>query len=272
MWDIWANETFYQGYPNKAIELPNTGDYYMSIFHGVPASFIDLSIEKSSAQDTFYLANLKYQVTFGRYIHPEELFRKHIERKTIKPGPYITCNGIADGKVVDYYRNGNKKIEGVFKNGYLSDTLKKWFRSGELKSIELPVSQGGKFTSFYKNGNMALHISDEMERYYYESGLPEKTFKLKLGWFKQEKRIRFYFDSLGKKTQRIVSRCDNQCSGVTCTKLKQHLFKITYYRGNRPVLLIKRKKSSYFMYEKEKYKWQFRKMLSLEELDKYLFK
>jgi len=49
---------------------------------------------------------------------------------------YCCCNGLCDGKKVDYYSNGNIWLEGNFRKGEPIGMLKEYHRNGKLKKVE----------------------------------------------------------------------------------------------------------------------------------------
>ncbi len=268
-WSVGGNGVFYDGGPEAGTVLLQVGHYFLGVHDGFNTSLIDVEVNKrSSIKDTFYLPALKRRLGLRHYSDPMIFLEKRPKKRRIIPGPYTICDGIANGQVVDYYYNGNKRSEGIFKNGRLVDTLKQWFRNGGLKSLEFPVNQGECLMSFYKNGNRALYIDDEKEIFYYRNGLVEKNFERKPKWFGKRKRTQVYFDSLGQKTKKMVSICDAKCSGVVCSKLPQHLHKAIYYHQDKPDRLIKRGR----LYTRKGKKWQFTKILTREEIHQHLFK
>ena len=49
---------------------------------------------------------------------------------------YLSCDKICEGKEIDYYSNGNKRLEGVFENGKPSE-IKFYRENGTLESQEI---------------------------------------------------------------------------------------------------------------------------------------
>jgi len=49
---------------------------------------------------------------------------------------YLNCNKICKGKEIDYYSNGNKRLEGIFENGKPSE-IKFYRENGTLESQEI---------------------------------------------------------------------------------------------------------------------------------------
>lgn len=49
---------------------------------------------------------------------------------------YCCCEDKCEGKQIDYYSNGNKRIEGYFKNGKALGKLKYYYLDGTLKQVD----------------------------------------------------------------------------------------------------------------------------------------
>jgi len=69
---------------------------------------------------------------------------------------YCCCNKKCEGQQVDYYANGNKRIEGFFKKGRPVGELNFYYPTGQLKLIEKYNKRGKllKKTQYDKNGNL----------------------------------------------------------------------------------------------------------------------
>jgi len=57
---------------------------------------------------------------------------------------YCCCNERCDGFQTDYYANGNKRIEGLFREGRPKGELKFYYPTGQIKQIE-KYTRKGKF-------------------------------------------------------------------------------------------------------------------------------
>ena len=49
---------------------------------------------------------------------------------------YCCCDILCNGKQIDYYSNGNKRLEGIFENGRSIKKLKFYYTNGSLKQTE----------------------------------------------------------------------------------------------------------------------------------------
>ena len=50
---------------------------------------------------------------------------------------YFNCNKVCNGKEIDYYKNGKKRLEAEFYNGKPKDSIKAYDINGNLKFIEI---------------------------------------------------------------------------------------------------------------------------------------
>lgn len=110
----YGNE--YLGMPTAT--LPKPGIYQLT--SPVSRKPIEIHItQEGVVKDTFNLKKLDYMVYIG---------------VPNKPATYFICDpdNLANGKVTDYFHNGNIREEGTFKDGVIIDTLKTYSRSGEL--------------------------------------------------------------------------------------------------------------------------------------------
>lgn len=98
---------------------------------------------------------------------------------------YFNCDKLCDGLEIDYYPNGNKRLEGDFKNGKPIHIIE--YLENGIKEIEnfytLGTSQPKRINHFDSNGNLRMYelIND-----------------------KKNKRIIKIFDYTGKRTSRFV--------------------------------------------------------------------
>jgi len=120
----------------------------------------------------------------GLKYHPEtkelysgDVFKNYLGGKTEYEGSYK--NGKQDGKWTYWWENGQKMMEGNWKNGKPWDGKKiLWHQNGQKQS-ELTIKDGeldGKGTSWYENGQKKEEATykdgmpDGLWTYWYENG------------------------------------------------------------------------------------------------------
>lgn len=69
--------------------------------------------------------------------------------KNLKIGNWVYCGERCEGYKVDYYNNGQKRVEGKFKKGRPVGELKFYNESGKLKYLEYYNKRGRKLKSEY---------------------------------------------------------------------------------------------------------------------------
>lgn len=80
---------------------------------------------------------------------------KYIDPPTTRPNfiGYYCCNNKCDGNQIDYYANGNKRIEGCFSLGKPKGKLIFYYPSGSIRKIEKYNKKGIPIkTKEYKDG------------------------------------------------------------------------------------------------------------------------
>jgi len=93
-------------------------------------------------------------------VYKRQLIAQHpFEPHTFGTCPYAFCYKPANGKIVDYYRPGKKRMEGTFENEALKDTLKHYYPTGLLFRL----------ITFQENG-------EEVQIEYYPSGLTKSYY------------------------------------------------------------------------------------------------
>lgn len=70
----------------------------------------------------------------------------------LKTGDWVFCGSKSNGYLIDYHHNGQKRIEGLFKNGKPIGDLKFYDELGKLKYVEVYSDEGKK-----KKGNHLKH-------------------------------------------------------------------------------------------------------------------
>ena len=110
---------------------------------------INISIASNrTVKDTFFLRRLDYII----FVESKKLNKN----TSYLPPQYFLCNpdSLANGRVIDYFRNGNKREEGTFQNGKLIDTLRIYYRSGELYKLAIPLKEGFDITKYSLDGQL----------------------------------------------------------------------------------------------------------------------
>ena len=69
-------------------------------------------------------------------------------------GKFQYCDSICNGEEVEYYKNGNKKIEGFFINGKPKRKVKYYNKQGELILVEIYNRNGLKRTRHLSTNDM----------------------------------------------------------------------------------------------------------------------
>ncbi|UCS91777.1 hypothetical protein KZP23_13625 [Echinicola marina] len=147
----------YVGRPGPTITLPKTGNYILDC-RAVSEAPINISIStQETVRDTFNLSQLQSIV----WIKPS----KSIGNTPNIPPKYFVCSpdNLANGKVMDYYRNGKLREEGTFQNGILIDTLRVYYRTGELYKLVTPNGDGYKGVRYTIDGKV-IDIAPSLKR------------------------------------------------------------------------------------------------------------
>ena len=116
-----------------------------------------IKIEKTgTTTDTIYLEKLKLSVAISNPPFSE----------------YIVCNTLANGRITDYYSNGKIRVTGIFEEGQLTDTLKKYDKEGVLTKLQIPNKKGNRLLDYYKDGKIKVDLNyrKKYKKFYYESG------------------------------------------------------------------------------------------------------
>ncbi|MBN1253638.1 MAG: hypothetical protein JXR51_00320 [Bacteroidales bacterium] len=162
-------------YEGNIADLPDTGVYKMYINLNTDEAF-DIKIETFGfSSDTFYLPKIN-----------------NVSYMSNPPfSEYFNCDSLCNGKLTDYYYNGKMRLTSVFKNGQVIDTLKEFYRNGNVKSIYYPYKKRYKFAgqkyhevlriNYDKNGN-CLNYKDSklgIEKKYYQNGKLKSEYYFK---------------------------------------------------------------------------------------------
>jgi len=108
------------------------------------------------------------------------------------------------GKISSFFENGQPKIEGYIKNGYLDGTCMGWYKSGKRK-LELVCNSDfneKKITFYYENGQKMLVVyskdkkAEGEETEWYKNGVIKSQKVYKDG---KEHGKHIYWHNNGKK-------------------------------------------------------------------------
>jgi hypothetical protein len=137
--------------------LPDTGRYFL-ITESATNPLLHLQFDSfGTFRDTFYIKKIIPVIYISNPPFSE----------------YTTCDSLAEGFISDYYYNGNKRMEGRFKNGQPVDSLMLYYRSGILKEryISNPKKHE-RLTSYYPNGQIQqdYQYSKKETKEYYTNG------------------------------------------------------------------------------------------------------
>lgn len=183
-----SNNTYYsnESYFEKSIELPRYGKY--TLHYGIMGDKSKvISIKMDSVKDTMLIKRLSLQIHISNPPHSE----------------YMNCDSLANGKVIDYYYDGTKRMQGIFKNGQLVDTLFTYYRNGNLSEVLIDKEKFWKRVSYFENQKIKS-IYDSRKNYekeYFPNGQLKKMKK----WRKKKSRyakIMEYFEDGSLKMKR----------------------------------------------------------------------
>jgi hypothetical protein len=147
---------------------------------------------------------------------------------------YYFCDSIANGYLEDYYYNGQVRIKGKFKNGQPIDTVFSYFRTEELKELEIPgVDRKIRTLTYYKNGFLKKDYNQIDGEFieYYESGQikeiskGEYNFKTKSYFQNGQVKISDKFN----KTK--IFNLNGKLREIYHTKESHKIFRIIYKEG-----------------------------------------
>ncbi len=161
----------------KRVVLPKAGNY--SLHYDMDERPISLSLDNDTLiKDTFLLKRI-YLINY-------------ISNPPISE--YRDCDSLANGEVIDYYYSGKKRIEGLYNNGQLIDTMFTYYRNGQIDEIYIPDNKDCKRFNYYEHGQIKS-IYETKKRYskeYYLNGqIKERTY-----WSRKYKMdYKAYFES-----------------------------------------------------------------------------
>ena len=136
---MYGNE--YYGMPTAT--LPKKGNYIMNCPSISEAPVNIIISANGTVKDTFFLRRLSFEVNIG----PNN-------KNNISQPKYFICNpdSLANGRVSDYYFNGNIREEGTFNKGKLVDTLSIYYNTGKLYKLVIPNGKGYNITEYSVDG------------------------------------------------------------------------------------------------------------------------
>ncbi len=116
-----GDSTYYPKNNSGIVYLPETGNYRLSTIYS--DDLIDYHFTSlDSVVDTVNSAKVQLCLE-PPTSHPDFI-------------GYCCCEAKCEGEQVEYYSNGNKRIEGCFKEGIPQGKLKIYYPSGELKQVD----------------------------------------------------------------------------------------------------------------------------------------
>lgn len=190
------------------VVLPNSGTYKLHIdFHDQDRK-IEIKDEKHK-QDTIVLKRL----TLIHFISNPPTSR------------YFDCNTLANDSVIDYYGNGNKRIQGFFIEGKFVDTLFEFYRNEHIYKLTISTGQHWKEVSYFNDG--------QIKSIYDTKARQQKTYD-QMGVLKKQVR---WSRRKGAKTKEYYK---NGSIHIVSTSKKQK----RYNSGGQLVEKIRRKKIS----------------------------
>jgi uncharacterized protein len=138
-----------------------------------------------------------------------EIFKKKYRNRDIDNMLYGEPNKVPKkGNWIEYYDNGNKKLQGHIHNGRLFGSFKKWYKNGQLMVDLYEDGEVGldNFTYYFENGKIQSGIvrAGSLHKYYeyYENGFLriEGSFKNKK---KEGKWVEYYKSYMSKGDLKI---------------------------------------------------------------------
>lgn len=142
----------------KPIELPKAGFYELYYNVDNPPITIEIASNKIN-RDTVFLKRLELAIYISNPPHSE----------------YLDCGKLANGKVLDFYSNGNVRTKGTFKKGQPIDTLFEYHRNSNLSELFIPRRKWKRIT-YFENGKLksVYDTKKRFEKEYFENGQLKK--------------------------------------------------------------------------------------------------
>lgn len=147
----------------ESIKVPNAGEYTLYYEFDKGPITVEIS-EGGKNSDTILLEGL------------------HLVQYVSSPpmSEYRYCDSLAQGKIVEYYYNGYKRVEGTFEQGQAVDSLFYYYDNGQLKERSLNYPNNWKRFIYYKSGRLQSFSSIINKEYkdltYYENGQLKSSY------------------------------------------------------------------------------------------------
>lgn len=174
-------ERLLEGFEVDSIILPRLGEY--KLYYNLDDKGMSINvISRGVNRDTFLFERLKYTLYISTPPHSE----------------YFYCDSLANGEVVDYYHNGNRRMHGIFEEGQPVDTVFSYYRNGNLSNYYIDQDGHYKSYDYVENGELEsiYENTKEWTKTYYGNG------QLKYIWDKQKRyRKKYYSDGQLKSEQ-----------------------------------------------------------------------
>lgn len=152
----------------RKITLPHAGTY--QLYYNYPKPPISITVPQQDIyRDTLLLEQLQ------------------LVRKSGLPPvfEYYDCDSLADGLVVTYYYNKNKRVVGSFDKGQPIDSTFYYYRNGQLKRLLVASEKIGIRIDFYENGQKKLFYDFDngvLKDYYSDGQLESSSILSKRGF------------------------------------------------------------------------------------------
>ena len=105
---------------------------------------VDVEIPEGENYKTFnFTKEFKENLVYNDTIELPRIMRKYSsELHNQTDLGFFECENLCNGEIVEYYKNGNVRMKGIFKNGNPKKELKKYNQKGELVEIEIYNRKG----------------------------------------------------------------------------------------------------------------------------------
>lgn len=204
-WCLKGSENFYFPEMNdlKTVDIPSAGSYLLTFTLKYDEDPIEIVINNNQSRtDTFYISRLRFNPGVG-YSY------------------YTECDSLANGHLISYYPHGATKMIGTFKEGQVSDSLREFYQSGELKEVFIPHEKGWRRVKYYKDGKIKTEY--DLQKRFIKEFYPNERLKLITKWTKgHPSRTRKYFmngePELIQKNKSLVKYNE---AGIVVQKMKR---------------------------------------------------
>ncbi|MGH1337737.1 MAG: hypothetical protein ACRBFS_16575 [Aureispira sp.] len=157
-WYVWRDSVAYYSEEEtdfKSAVVPQEGIYKLSYDFSEKALSVHIS-QKDIHRDTFYLKQLKTTI----YV------------STPPFSEVFNCDSLAQGKITTYYYNGQKRVEGRFKDGQPIDTVFYYQKNGQHENISITKPKYWQQIKYYKDGVIQsdYHTKRRLYKTFYPNG------------------------------------------------------------------------------------------------------